>query len=147
MKVAPEYWFWAQKAFGDITALNKNQVTNVLSTGYSWFGLVNSYNAKMFSSIAFTPVADWNATQTAYLSGMMAQYEMTQTQILGMYDVLTYMVQDYLFLGTTGTFPVSSIIQGWYSEMSLRVSDYTNAAFLKGDAIYLEPWVTPVLTN
>lgn len=77
----------------------------------------------------------------------MAQYDMTQAQILGMYDVLTYMVQDYLFLGTTGTFPVSSIIQGWYSEMSLRVSDYTNAAFLRGDAIYLEPWVTPVLTN
>jgi len=60
--VAPEYWFWAQKAFGDIVALNKNQVTDVLSSGYSWFGLMNSYNAKMFSSIAFTPVADWNAT-------------------------------------------------------------------------------------
>jgi hypothetical protein len=65
-----------------------------------------------------------------------------------MYDVFTYMVQDYLFGGTTGTYPVSDVIQGWYSHLSLRVSNYTDAnSFLNGDAIYLEPWVTPVLTN
>lgn len=31
--------------------------------------------------------------------------------------------------------------------MSIRVSDYTTADFLKGDSVYLEPWVTPILTN
>jgi len=52
--VAPEYWFWGTKAFGDIISLNKTQTANVFDMGYSWFGLMNSYNSKMFSSIAFT---------------------------------------------------------------------------------------------
>lgn len=51
---APEYWFWAGKAFGDIVSLNKTQVADAFSTGYSWFGLQNSYNTKMFSSVAYT---------------------------------------------------------------------------------------------
>jgi hypothetical protein len=36
---APEYWFWAGKAFGDIVALNEKQSAAALSIGYSWFGL------------------------------------------------------------------------------------------------------------
>jgi len=38
------------------------------------------------------------------------------------------------------------LIFGWESTMSTRISDYTSASFLRGDAIYYDPYVTPVLT-
>lgn len=57
-----------------------------------------------------TGESEWNSTQTAYLDGMMVQYGMNQTEIINMYSVLYFQAQNYLFLGTTGTFPVSSII-------------------------------------
>lgn len=72
---------------------------------------------------------------------------LNETSTLGMFDVFTEMIQGYLFMGPTGSFSTSAVIQGFYSDMSLRVSDYTQNSFLKGDAIYLNPWVTPVLTN
>lgn len=57
------------------------------------------------------------------------------------------MIEGYLFEGPTGTYPITNLIQGFYSEMSVRVADYTQESFLEGNAIYLNPWVTPVLTN
>lgn len=54
-----------------------------------------------------------------------------------MFDVFTEMIEGYLFQGPTATISVSDLIQGWYSEMSIRVSNYTEEDFLKGDSIYL----------
>lgn len=63
-----------------------------------------------------------------------------------MYNAFTYYVQGYLFFGTKGTYAVADLMQGFYSNMSIRVSDYEKG-FLKGDSIYYQPWVTPILTN
>jgi hypothetical protein len=72
---------------------------------------------------------------------------LSEANILGMYDVFTEMIEGYLFQGPTGTFAVTDLILGFYSEMSLRVANYTEESFLEGNAIYYNPWVTPILTN
>lgn len=72
---------------------------------------------------------------------------LNETAILGMFDVFTEMIEGYLFQGPTATLPIADLIQGFYSEMSMRVANYSAASFEEGNAIYLNPWVTPVLTN
>ena len=47
--IAPEYFFWAQKAHGTRVPLTMTQVDQINGPGYSWFGMLNSYNSKLIS--------------------------------------------------------------------------------------------------
>jgi len=46
---------------------------------YTWYGLNNTYNAKLFSQIANTDVFFWSGNQTEFLQGMQTSYGLNQT--------------------------------------------------------------------
>lgn len=65
-----------------------------------------------------------------------------------MVDVLMMHAGDFLFEGTLKEQTTMELVFGWTTDLVTKVAEYNNtAAMLAGDSIYLDPFVTPVLTT
>ena len=64
-----------------------------------------------------------------------------------MIDTLFVHAYMFLFGGPTGVFSASDLINGFDSDLNSRVSPYMEEDPVKGNAIYLDPWVSPILSN
>lgn len=53
----------------------------------------------------------------------------------------------YLFEGPTASFTAQDIMKGFNSSMSEKVTNYSSEDITSGDAIYYDPYVTPVITQ
>lgn len=62
-----------------------------------------------------------------------------------MIEVMLMYGVDYLYGGYTDREAVDLLVFGWESDLATRVSPYTTANFLRGDAMWFDPNVTPVL--
>lgn len=75
---------------------------------------------------------------------------MTVDELYAFLEVLSYQVTDYLFNGIIDTFSTKSLITGFESGLVGTVCPYDemdDRDFFSGDAIYYDPYVTPVLNT
>lgn len=147
---APEYAVYVDQTHAVNSTkpvyLNETQVLTMFEYDDTWFGLNNTYNAKLYAQIATTDKFFWTGNQTAFLAGMEVSYGLNETEMLLVYDTFTEMIA-YLNGGSQGTYKNRDLITGFYSTMAERICDPVKANFLKGDAIYYNPFVTPSITN
>jgi len=66
--------------------------------------------------------------------------------MLLVYDTFTEMIA-YISGGPQAVLRNTDLVTGFYSPMANRICDPEKANFLKGDAIYYSPFVTPSITN
>ena len=64
-----------------------------------------------------------------------------------MIDTLFVHAYIFLFGGPTGVFSASDLINGFDSDLNSRVSPYMDEDPVKGNAIYLDSWVSPILST
>jgi len=80
---APEFSYYVAKTHAlngtSPSTLNETQVLTMFEYDYTWYGLNNTYNAKLFSQIANTDVFFWSGNQTEFLQGMQTSYGLNQT--------------------------------------------------------------------
>lgn len=63
---------------------------------------------------------------------------------------MSMQVGEFLFGGKLGTYPVKNLIHGWQSDLVETVCPYdtmSSEEYFMGDAIYYDPFVTPILNN
>lgn len=77
---------------------------------------------------------------------MEVSYGLNETEMLLVYDTFTEMVV-YLNGGSQVMLKNKDLITGFYSTMAERICNPVTASFVKGDAIYYNPFVTPSITN
>lgn len=114
--------------------------------GYNWFGLNNTYNAKMFAQLGNTDPVEWTGNQTEFLNEMSYMYKLNNTEMMAVYNTFVSMTT-YLSGGQTAILKNKDLITGFYSTMGKKVCDETKANIFTGDAIYYSPFVTPSITN
>lgn len=71
---APEFGYYASQTHAtngtSPSLLNETQVESMFEYGYTWYGLNNTYNAKLFAQINSEEPVNWTGNQTAFLAGM-----------------------------------------------------------------------------
>lgn len=63
---------------------------------------------------------------------------------------MSMQVGEFLFGGKLGTYPVKNLIHGWQSDLVDTVCPYDKMSeleYFQGDAIFYDPFVTPILNN
>jgi len=147
---APEYAFYVTITHPtngtNPVLLNETQVTDMFAYDYTWYGLNNTYTAKLFAQVNQYAPSAWSGNQTAFVDGMSAQYGLNTTEVLLVYDTFTQMAT-YITGGSTQVFQNRDLILGFYSTMANKICNPFTASTIKGDAIYYEPIVTPSITN
>lgn len=88
--------------------------------------------------------------ESQFLMDASAQFGLTVDQLYNFVEVMSMQVGEYLFGGQLGKFPAKNLIHGWQSELVDTVAPYdemTEADYFRGDAIFYDPFVTPILNN
>ena len=74
-------------------------------------------------------------------------FENQESNFVYMIDTMFYHAYMFLFGGPTGVFTTSDLINGFDSDLWYRVSPYYEEELSKGNAIYLDSWVSPITSS
>jgi len=116
---------------------------------YSYFGLNNTYNAKMV--YYYYSIEDVSNVQNAFMNQTVQAFGLnSKTQLYNFMSTLDWMIQDYTLGGLIATRTLKEVVLGWNSKLINNLAfkpetNYTDYYYKTGDSIIYNPHITPLL--
>lgn len=116
---------------------------------YSYFGLNNTYNAKM--AYYYYSIENVDNVVNEYMNDTVQAFGLnSKTQLYNFFGTMDWMIQDYLLGGLIAKRSLKDLVLGWNSALINKFAfkpeiDYNDYYYKTGDAILYNAHVTPML--
>lgn len=150
----PEYYYYSQfhyKPFSGAQnppALDAWQVGNMTDNRYNYYGIGNTYNAKM---LYFYYIQNNYQNVKPYISSTMVAWDLSSAQkVYAVLGCMDWLIQDFVLEGLTSTYTLNEMVFGWSSGLVSNLTytqetEYTSRHYKNGDAMYYARTITPFI--